>query len=119
MCSATDPLKLPGMASAFDRERVSQHLRIGIETMRLLREQGVEKPAVPQAARLQRTRLPVGGRRPQSTETLLMRAFALGQVGMPQQALNDIQWLSKLEKPNGEIERLQSWAEQQIRSPRR
>jgi hypothetical protein len=48
-----------------------------------------------------------------------MRAFALGQVGMPQQALNDIQWLSKLEKPNGEIERLQSWAEQQIRSPRR
>jgi AMP nucleosidase len=28
------------MAGAFDRERVSQHLRIGIETMRLLREQG-------------------------------------------------------------------------------
>jgi AMP nucleosidase len=42
VCSATDPLKLPGMASAFDRERISQHLRIGIETMRLLREQGVE-----------------------------------------------------------------------------
>jgi hypothetical protein len=106
------------MASAFDRERVSQHLRIGIETMRLLREQGVEKPAVPQAARLQRTRLPVGGARNQ-LRPFFMRAFALGQVGMPQQALNDIQWLSKLEKPNGEIERLQSWAEQQIRSPRR
>jgi AMP nucleosidase len=30
------------MSSAFYRERVSQHLRIGIETMRLLREQGVE-----------------------------------------------------------------------------
>jgi AMP nucleosidase len=40
--SATNSLKLPGMASSFDRERVSQHLRIGIETMRLLREQGVE-----------------------------------------------------------------------------
>jgi AMP nucleosidase len=42
VCSATDSLKLPEMASAFYHERVSQHPRIGIETMRLLREQGVE-----------------------------------------------------------------------------
>jgi AMP nucleosidase len=46
LCVSDKPLhgelKLPGMASAFYRERVSQHLRIGIETMRLLREQGVE-----------------------------------------------------------------------------
>jgi hypothetical protein len=62
--SATNPLKLPGMASAFYRERVSQHLRIGIETMRLLREQEGGKPSFPQAARLQRTRVTVGGRRP-------------------------------------------------------
>ena len=46
LCVSDKPLhgelKLPGMASAFYRERVSQHLRIVIETMRLLREQGVE-----------------------------------------------------------------------------
>jgi len=46
LCVSDKPLhgelKLFGMASAFYRERVSQHLQIGIETMRLLREQGVE-----------------------------------------------------------------------------
>jgi AMP nucleosidase len=36
-------LKLSGMANAFYRERVSQHLMIGIETMELLREQGVDR----------------------------------------------------------------------------
>lgn len=36
-------LKLSGVASAFYRERVSQHLMIGLETMRLLREQGPDQ----------------------------------------------------------------------------
>ena len=36
-------LKLRGMANAFYPKRLSQHLRIGIETVRLLREQGVDR----------------------------------------------------------------------------
>jgi AMP nucleosidase len=47
LCVSDKPLhgelKLRGMANAFYRERVSQHLRIGIETMRLLREAGVDR----------------------------------------------------------------------------
>jgi AMP nucleosidase len=47
LCVSDKPLhgelKLRGMANAFYHERVSQHLRIGIETMRLLREQGVDR----------------------------------------------------------------------------
>jgi AMP nucleosidase len=47
LCVSDKPLhgelKLRGMASAFYKERVSQHLRIGIETMRLLRSQGVDR----------------------------------------------------------------------------
>ena len=47
LCVSDKPLhgelKLRGMASAFYEERVSQHLRIGIETVRLLREQGVHR----------------------------------------------------------------------------
>jgi len=46
LCVSDKPLhgelKLRGMANAFYRERVSQHLSIGIETVRLLREQGVD-----------------------------------------------------------------------------
>jgi AMP nucleosidase len=36
-------LKLRGMANAFYRERINQHLTIGIEAIRLLREQGVDR----------------------------------------------------------------------------
>ncbi len=47
LCVSDKPLhgelKLSGMANAFYRERVSQHLRVGLETMRLLREQGVDR----------------------------------------------------------------------------
>ena len=47
LCVSDKPLhgelKLSGMANAFYRERVSQHLKVGIETMRLLREEGVER----------------------------------------------------------------------------
>ena len=47
LCVSDKPLhgelKLSGMANAFYRERVSQHLHVGIETMRLLREQGVDR----------------------------------------------------------------------------
>ncbi len=47
LCVSDKPLhgelKLRGMANAFYRERVSQHLRIGIETMRLLRKQGIDR----------------------------------------------------------------------------
>jgi AMP nucleosidase len=46
LCVSDKPLhgelKLSGMANAFYRERVSQHLRVGLETMRLLREGGVD-----------------------------------------------------------------------------
>lgn len=47
LCVSDKPLhgelKLRGMANAFYRERVSQHLRVGIETLNLLREQGVDR----------------------------------------------------------------------------
>jgi AMP nucleosidase len=47
LCVSDKPLhgelKLRGMANAFYRERISQHLRIGIEAIRLLREQGVDR----------------------------------------------------------------------------
>jgi AMP nucleosidase len=46
LCVSDKPLhgelKLSGMANAFYRERVSQHLKVGIETMRLLREEGID-----------------------------------------------------------------------------
>lgn len=45
LCVSDKPLhgelKLRGMANAFYRERVSQHLMVGVETMRLLRARGV------------------------------------------------------------------------------
>ncbi len=47
LCVSDKPLhgelKLRGMARAFYRERISQHLHIGIETMRRLREQGTAR----------------------------------------------------------------------------
>ncbi len=47
LCVSDKPLhgelKLAGMANAFYRERVRQHLKIGLETMRLLRERGVDR----------------------------------------------------------------------------
>ena len=36
-------LKLPGMADRFYRERIGQHLKIGLRTMALLREQGPQQ----------------------------------------------------------------------------
>jgi AMP nucleosidase len=47
LCVSDKPLhgelKLGGMANAFYRERVSQHLGVGLETMRILRERGVDR----------------------------------------------------------------------------
>jgi AMP nucleosidase len=47
LCVSDKPLhgeiKLPGMADHFYRERVDQHLRIGIRALELLREQGVDR----------------------------------------------------------------------------
>lgn len=47
LCVSDKPLhgeiKLPGMANQFYRERVDQHLRIGIRTVELLRALGVDK----------------------------------------------------------------------------
>ena len=47
LCVSDKPLhgeiKLPGMANHFYRERVDQHLRIGIRALELLREQGVDQ----------------------------------------------------------------------------
>ena len=46
LCVSDKPLhgeiKLPGMANSFYRERIGQHLKIGIETLCNLRDQGVE-----------------------------------------------------------------------------
>lgn len=46
LCVSDKPLhgeiKLPGMANTFYRERVDQHLRIGMRAIELLREQGIE-----------------------------------------------------------------------------
>lgn len=47
LCVSDKPLhgelKLRGMANAFYRERISQHLTVGIETVRRLRAQGVDR----------------------------------------------------------------------------
>jgi AMP nucleosidase len=47
LCVSDKPMhgeiKLPGMANQFYRERVDQHLRIGIRAVELLRELGVDK----------------------------------------------------------------------------
>ncbi len=47
LCVSDKPLhgmlKLPGMAESFYRQRVEQHLQIGLLTMALLREQGTER----------------------------------------------------------------------------
>jgi len=47
LCVSDKPLhgqlKLPGMADTFYRERVDQHLRVGLLTMELLRETPNEK----------------------------------------------------------------------------
>lgn len=47
LCVSDKPLhgeiKLPGMANHFYRERVDQHLRIGIRAVELLREQGIDQ----------------------------------------------------------------------------
>jgi AMP nucleosidase len=47
LCVSDKPLhgeiKLPGMANQFYRERVDQHLRIGIRAIELLREAGVDR----------------------------------------------------------------------------
>jgi AMP nucleosidase len=36
-------IKLAGMADRFYRERVDQHLRIGVRALELLRDQGVDR----------------------------------------------------------------------------
>jgi AMP nucleosidase len=47
LCVSDKPIhgeiKLQGMANAFYRERVNQHLKIGLEAVRLLRENGAEQ----------------------------------------------------------------------------
>ncbi len=47
LCVSDKPLhgeiKLPGMANHFYRERVDQHLRIGVRAIELLREQGINQ----------------------------------------------------------------------------
>ena len=47
LCVSDKPMhgeiKLPGMANAFYNERISQHLKIGLEAVEILREGGVEQ----------------------------------------------------------------------------
>jgi AMP nucleosidase len=62
LCVSDKPLhgeiKLPGMANHFYRERVDQHLRIGMRAIEILRAKAAAA-AQPQAAQLRRSRLPV------------------------------------------------------------
>ncbi len=64
LCVSDKPLhgelKLPGMASAFYRTQVEQHLDIGIKTMAKLAALPPQQAAQPQAQKLFRGRLPVG-----------------------------------------------------------
>ena len=57
LCVSDKPLhgelKLPGQANAFYERAISQHLRIGIETLDLLKQRR-RRPAQPQAAQLRR-----------------------------------------------------------------
>ena len=63
LCVSDKPLhgeiKLPGMANQFYRERVEQHLRIGMAAIDILRSRGLEPAAQPQAAQLCRGGVPV------------------------------------------------------------
>ena len=63
LCVSDKPLhgeiKLPGMANHFYRERVDQHLRIGMRAIELLRAGAAGQAAQPQAAQLCRGRVPV------------------------------------------------------------
>jgi AMP nucleosidase len=64
LCVSDKPLhgeiKLPGMANHFYRERVDQHLRIGMRAIELLRQERPWAAAQPQAAQLCRGGVPVG-----------------------------------------------------------
>ena len=48
LCVSDKPMhgeiKLSSMANAFYRERIRQHMRIGLEAIRILREQGADQP---------------------------------------------------------------------------
>ena len=63
LCVSDKPLhgeiKLPGMANHFYRERVDQHLRIGIPRWKCCAPKAHGPPAQPQAAQLCGSRLPV------------------------------------------------------------
>ena len=62
LCVSDKPLhgeiKLPGQANAFYERAISQHLRIGIETLRILRREGAAAPFA-QAAQLRRAAVPL------------------------------------------------------------
>ena len=63
LCVSDKPLhgeiKLPGMANQFYRERVDQHLRIGMRAIEMLRAAAARPAAQPQAAQLRRGGVPV------------------------------------------------------------
>ena len=68
LCVSDKPLhgeiKLPGMANQFYRERVDQHLRIGMRAVELLREAGVDQLHSRKLQELRRSGVPVAGARP-------------------------------------------------------
>ena len=109
LCVSDKPLhgeiKLPGMANHFYRERVEQHLRIGIRALELLRGLGVDRVAQPQAARLRRGRVPVG-RRGAAPPSVVRRACpgGLGVVilrGVPGRRRLDAQVLVRPSRGSG------------------
>ena len=63
LCVSDKPLhgeiKLPGQANAFYERAISQHLRIGIETLQNPAPRGRQAPLA-QAARVRRAALPLG-----------------------------------------------------------
>ena len=73
LCVSDKPLhgeiKLPGMANHFYRERVDQHLRIGMRAIELLRAAGRRPAAQPQAAQLRRGGVPVARPRDAAART--------------------------------------------------
>ncbi len=75
LCVSDKPLhgeiKLPGMANHFYRERVDQHLRIGMRAIDILRAERHAPPAQPQAAQLCGSGVPVNHRRAAQTIVLI------------------------------------------------
>ena len=95
LCVSDKPLhgeiKLPGQANAFYERAISQHLRIGIETLRPAAARRAPSLHSPQAAQLRRAAVPLGrfAARRTSGKTALCRRF-FTTVTHPRQRCDEI-----------------------------